>query len=210
MGGVVVPILEFGAQKNPVAAYPTMQSAAAIPAASGGGGDTESRIVQKHDRLIRYTAIPFVGHGIALDDLVQTGRLALLEASRRWDASQGVKLWTYARKFVLGDMFRLVAREINEPSRDLVAGDDGEDGDMVTRLLAAGPTPEEVAQLGEDLTILEEEIDALSADERDVLWKHFGEDVPVWKTVEGQHHSAAQRLYHGAIETLRNRMTVRA
>lgn len=186
---------------------------AATAADGSGGRESESRLVQSHERLIRYTAIPFVGHGIALEDLMQEGKIALLEAARRWDPSQGVKLWTYARKFVLGGIFRCVAREINEPSRDLLApAEENEDGDVVARLLSEGPTPEEIAQLGEDLVILEEEIDALNEGERQVLWKVFGDDLTLRDiaVADGTHHSTPQRIYRGAIEKLRNRMEARA
>jgi RNA polymerase sigma factor (sigma-70 family) len=184
------------------------------------GHESEADIIKKHDRLIRHRAIPFVGHGVTLDDLVQEGRIALLEASRKWDAAHGAALWTYARKFVVGAMFRAVSREINEPSRDLdldagytytdLGREDG--ADTAGAILSDMPSPEEIAELGEDLDILESEIDSLGDIERNVLWQIFGEEKDVrsiGETIQIS-KSAVDRVKRGALEKLRARMAVRA
>lgn len=186
--------------------------------ASGQDRDREEEIIRKHDHLIRYTAIPFVGRGVTLDDLIQEGRLALIEIARdRWDESRGVKLWTYARRFVLGAMVRYLTQEIDEPCRDaeFVSGEVHEHEDhrhSIDDVAADTLTPEELVELDEDLTRLEEDLEALSADELQILWKRFGEDKSL-RDVEretGHGHGCVLRTFHGAMEKLRDRMEARA
>lgn len=187
-----------------------MQSATAIAAGgSSGDHDSESKIIKQHKKRIRWVAIPFSGRGVDLEDLVQEGCIALIEVSRKWDSSKGVQLWTYARPFVFGAIFKFVAREMN-PTNELV--NDPDDESEFWTQIAVHPSPEEVAQLGEDLTILEEEIDALNEDERRLLWSVFGEDKSLRDVAAeaATHHCTTQRLYKGAIEKLRERMQVRA
>lgn len=224
MGCLVVPNSSLDAPKTLVPAYPGMQSATAIADAGGGGGhDSESEIIRKHDRLIRYRAIPFVGHGVDVQDLIQEGRIALLEAARKFDESHGASLWTYARKFVLGAMFKCVSREIVEPSRDLASRHDGDDEELplyggatgpenLEFALASGtPSPEEIVELEEDLAILEEEVATLSEAEKSVLWKVFGEEKSLRDVAveSGCHHCTPQRVYHGAMQKLRHQMEAR-
>jgi len=197
-----------------------MQSAtAAATAAVSSGRETEEEILEKHERLIRSRALRyFAGHGVPLEDLLQEGRIALIGAARRWDSSHGAALWTYARKFVLGAMFRLVEREINEPSKDLDEADVAEGDEFAAQtssaqLQSVDPTPEEIAEMGEDLAILEQEIDrALSDDERRVLWQLYGECETSRDAAEslGTSHGFVTRTKLNALEKLRARMAVRA
>lgn len=65
--------------------------------------DADSVLV-KYDRLIRSMAIDIAKDSIILDDLVQEGRLALIEVIRSPDLFLSAQLWTFARKRVLGAM----------------------------------------------------------------------------------------------------------
>lgn len=184
--------------------------------------ESESEIVEQLDDRVRYTALPFVGRGIGLDDLMQEGRMALLRAARSWDPVHGVKLWTYARKFVLGAMIHYVSNEIDEPCRDVVdelrgghrgGCDDETDGvSVLDRLASADASPEDLAELGEGLAILEQEIDSLNDDEKKVLWQLFGESLPHRDAAEvlGVGNGTIMRTKLNAMEKLRTRMEARA
>jgi RNA polymerase sigma factor (sigma-70 family) len=190
-------------------------------AAETGGRQTESEVVQSCDRRIAYLAQPFAKqYGVAIQDLIQEGRIALLESAREWDPTGGASIWTFGRRAVFWAMLQLVARERKEPSRDLdgIVGlaqkeeDCDERDPWIDRLPSAEPSPEEIAKLGEDLAMLEEEIDALSDVERDVLWRVFGESKDVRAIAEEMSTSKSDvdRIKHRAIERLRERIETRS
>jgi len=195
--------------------------------------ESESETVKKHAQAIRYMALPFASlRGSPLEDLIQEGSIALVLASRKWDPARGVKLWTFARKSVLGAFFRLVAKEAAEPCRliELVsksteqlefnAGDDRCSLDNGSEFLANVeatiaddvPTPEDLAAVKEDLAALKEDLEELSDIEREVLWSYFGEDRSLRETeaATGHSHGCVQRTFRGAIAKLRARAEGRA
>src|SRR5690242_8967864 len=59
-------------------------------------------LVLDHLELVERCARRFRGWGEAHDDLVQVGRLALIRASRRYDAARGVPFAAYASACVQG------------------------------------------------------------------------------------------------------------
>lgn len=80
-----------------------------------GGPMDATAIVRKHDNLIRSFAWLISSGGADRDDLIQEGRIALLTAIGRFDASRGVALWTFARPFVVGAMLRWASTEAQYP-----------------------------------------------------------------------------------------------
>jgi RNA polymerase sigma factor (sigma-70 family) len=165
--------------------------------------ESESAIIKRHARLIRFVALPFANRGVALDDLVQEGRIALLDAARRWRASEGVRLWTYARKFVLGAMVRFGSKESCEPCRRHT-----EDDDAIAERMSSGETPEEALLIAQCSAIAAHELTFLNEVERRVLRHRFVDGLDI-RTI-GQRldlsKSEADRIYHGAIRTLRERV----
>lgn len=117
----------------------------------------EETIVREHEQRIRFTALPFLRHGVSIDDLMQEGRLALILASRNWKADRGASIWTYARRFVLGAMFSTVGKALTE----IVPG-----GDQATEVPDGALSAEERASLLELL-------DMLSPRERHIVVSHL-------------------------------------
>lgn len=201
---VVTPILGLFAESAPGFAYPIMQAATA----HHGVRESESAIIKRHERLIRYIALPFARRNADVDDLVQEGRIALLVAARSWRASEGVELWTYAWKFVLGAMFRYVSREIREPSRSHSESDDAALGQLGT----SDRAPEGALSMHEVGSILDSELVRLSDVERRVLCLRFVDEISlceISRMLALSSEDKADRIYHGAIRKLRERLAVR-
>ena len=186
----------------------------------------ESETITNHLQAIRYLAVPFARCGIAFEDLIQEGQTALLVASRKWDPSRGVKLWTFARKFVYGAMVRFAVTESAEPCRlkpfkakrceteysydsgdRYYAPDPWLSAEADLTIETHDPSPEEVLSLKEDLSSLKEDLEELSDIEREVLWSYFGEDRSLRETeaATGHSHGCVQRTFRGAIAKLRAR-----
>ena len=68
------------------------------------------RLVAAFQRLVWKCARQFARHGQSLDDLVQEGNLALLEAARRFDVARGVRFSTYAIWWLRAQMQDYVTR----------------------------------------------------------------------------------------------------
>jgi RNA polymerase sigma factor (sigma-70 family) len=184
--------------------------------------ESEASIVKRHERMIRYIAIPFVGRGGAsLDDLTQEGAIALLDAARKWDGTLGVTLSTYAWKFVLGAMVRFTSKELGEPSRiglrdgaarrtEATDGsvDEGSIDSYVENLEAEGRSPEESVETSECVAIAARELSFLDERQRRVLRMRFGDELDVRSIAEklGTSKSEVDRIYHGAIDKLRERV----
>jgi RNA polymerase primary sigma factor len=65
------------------------------------------RLAEAYLPRIAAVARPFSGPGADLAELVQEGALALLEALARFEPGRGVALWSYARPWVHGAIYRL-------------------------------------------------------------------------------------------------------
>jgi len=78
----------------------------------------ESNIIAQHDKLLRHLAASWP-HSLH-EDLVQVGRIALLEASRTYVAGRGAQLWTYARRAVLGAMIDWATKETERAAREVL------------------------------------------------------------------------------------------
>jgi RNA polymerase sigma factor (sigma-70 family) len=185
--------------------------------------ESEASILKRHERMIRYIAIPFAGRGGAsLDDLTQEGAIALLDAARKWDGTLGVTLATYAWKFVFGAMVKYTSREVAEPAvsglRDGVnrrravadVADQGvqDDAFLSIELEADAPSPEETLETSECVAIAARELSFLDEKQRRVLRMRFADELDVRTIAEklGTSKSEVDRIYHGAIDKLRERV----
>lgn len=140
---------------------------------------SETEIIRQHDKLIRYLCEPFVA--FVMDDLIQEARIALLLAARRYDPSRGVELWTYARKFVLGAVLRVVARELNRPdglSDRYVETDQStpDDGSRIVNLPAVTETPEDAVASRE---LVLKALNTLTEREFHIVFDRFKNDKDV-------------------------------
>ena len=71
------------------------------------GGDERSRLVEQHLQLVKRIAYHLVARmppSVQVEDLIQSGLLGLLEASKTYDASQGATFETYAGIRIRGAM----------------------------------------------------------------------------------------------------------
>lgn len=147
---------------------------------------TESELVIRHGSLVRALARRFTSADF--DDLFQVGRLALIESARTW--SRQAQFWTYARRAVLGAMFDYATKEISSP-RELETCDElaSEDG-----------SPEAALEAKELFSMLEGlELEIVTLRIRDGLGF-----LEISKQL-GRSMSDVDRIYRGAIATLRER-----
>lgn len=75
------------------------------------GRGEETALLKKHDHDIQYLASGFIPSGIPHDDLVQEGRIAFIQAVRRWEPGHGANVWTFARVRVLGRLSEVARTE---------------------------------------------------------------------------------------------------
>ena len=71
------------------------------------GGATPEALVEKHAAMVKRIALHLLGRlpdGIELDDLVQVGLIALLEAARQFSPTKGASFETYASIRIRGAM----------------------------------------------------------------------------------------------------------
>lgn len=191
MGGV--SILDIYGPINSDLAYLDMNVATKVVV------QNETEILKTHESWIRYMALPFARRGVMMSDLVQEGRIALLAASRSWREDGGAKLQTYARKFVLGALFRFTTKESVQAS----------DGPSADELSNEDPTPEDALALEECLSVVVVAISSLSEGEKEVLDLHFREGLDL-NEISRQYghtsHVGVQRIYHRAVDKLRTRV----
>ncbi len=128
--------------------------------------------------------------------------MALLGAIRTYDPTRGVRLWTYAKKRVVGAMQTFLTNEGEEPCRNLQP--EGEDGDgnleqAVDCLPSAAPSAELLLEQKEEAGIL-----VLSEGERALLWQLYGEDQSSRDLGQalGVSHASVLRMKQGALEKL--------
>lgn len=200
----VTAIFGFSGSTNCKCAYPSMQATQRETAS----GESEQAIVKRHERLIRSAARPFVSRGVCSDDLEQEGRIALLDAVRRWRADEGAAIWTYARKFVFSAMLKFVTREASEPCR---RGE--QDETVLDRQPSSECTSEDALAVAEWVSILKEEVAAagLSDLEKEILQIRFSADGSLRDAAEvlNKPITTVIRTYHRAIGKLRERVGAR-
>lgn len=140
-------------------------------------GDT---LLRMHAGLIFAAVRRYVSDHCELDDLVQMGRIALLDAATRYDPT-GAKfstfayrgVWWSAREFARAGRYIVPGAEPGRRKRDAhMFAERLEDpaGNGVTLLdRIAAPAPEETSEV--DVVML---LDSLPANQRDVIELHYG------------------------------------
>lgn len=68
-------------------------------------------LVRHNQRLVWKIALGYQGRGLDIDDLVQHGTIGLMRAVRRFDATKGYKLSTYATWWIKQSITRAIADE---------------------------------------------------------------------------------------------------
>lgn len=163
--------------------------------------NAENEIIKAHDDVIACEAKKLLRLGVSLDDLIQEGRLALLECSRRNTCPEKAALWTFARCRVVGAMLDAVARVLRSRAHVRPLGD-GEE------CLVEDPSAlaDEAIGAAETEQALAKALRSLAPDERDWLlswlsseWGTRGEDAAA---------RASRRRFNRNVETLRERMGV--
>lgn len=165
---------------------PNMQNA--IATAPPSCGDS---VVRSHERLLRHLATRFLSTGVALDDLMQEGRIALWLATEKWRADGGANLWTYARRSVFASMLRCASSHLDEAHSPL--------DEETTE--ANGAASAEVALL------VHECLASLSEEQRDVVKRTMeGETFKAIGVSLGRSESWAHRVFHKAAALLQERV----
>lgn len=159
----------------------------------------ESKALLEHEKLLRHMAQPFVRAGVSVDDLMQEARMAFVLAYRSW--RREAALWTYARRFVLGALFRAVGACLVRAS----GGDDYfDDHDSGGRFAFDREVPD--TSVPQDLRVIAAELLALlTEEERHIVIAHFGEGRTLEELGEelGRRHSSIQTIRDNALEKMR-------
>src|SRR5688572_24715522 len=74
------------------------EQAALVERARQGDRGARDRLIEGSMRLVVSIAQRFSGRGVAMDDLVSEGTLALIHAVDRFDATRGVRFTTFAAR----------------------------------------------------------------------------------------------------------------
>lgn len=176
------------------AAYPIMKDAAEK---SDPAKQSPNDILKQHEKLLAHVARSFATPGIEVDDLIQIGRLALFNALKTWRGDSSI--WTYAKRSVVRDTIRFVSNEIGLQSHLLYEAcrDDSDQR-----------TPEEALDIAQRAALAAQQVSFLSENERRVVRMRFGEELDIRSIAcrLGVSKSEADRIYHGAIEKLRERV----
>jgi RNA polymerase sigma factor (sigma-70 family) len=148
---------------------------------------SEESIIRRYDRLIGYLARRF---RLDVDDLVQVGRIELLQAFRLWQTKpHNATFWTYARKAVLGAMINHATREVSRIAKETESG------------LAPAP----VCAPDDALEALEH-ISSLSPREASVLQMYVaGYDAEEIAEANGIRRSRVYQLLEDSMETINER-----
>ena len=79
--------------------------------ALGGDQRAQNRLVEANLRLVPYVAREYQNRGLALDDLISEGNVALVHAAARYDASRGLRFASYAAHHIRRAMEQALQRE---------------------------------------------------------------------------------------------------
>jgi RNA polymerase sigma-B factor len=132
-----------------------MRRSTPVRAERGGvgrlAGAERDTLILRHTRLVRAIARRYTGRGFALEDIVQSGYLGLIQAVDRFDPGRGVPLERYAARMIEGEIMHLfrdrgwsvrVPRALQELSGKLAPA-----SEQLTQTLGRAPTVEELAEL---------------------------------------------------------------
>jgi len=169
-----------------------MRNATARGNAAEGIGNAND-VIKAHDRLIRHLADSFTGSGVAIDDLIQEGRIALWKASERWRGE--ASLWTYARRSVLSAMLKCNSTFIAERNHESF-NEEIHDGNGVSQ--SGGVANVEAS------TLIKECLSILSDEERAVVQQLMsGESAEDVGKKVGKSERHVYRVFESALATLR-------
>jgi RNA polymerase sigma factor (sigma-70 family) len=149
--------------------------------------ETEEGIIRRYDRLIGFLARRF---RIDTDDLIQVGRVALLQAFRAWPTKPHTSsFWTYARKAVLGEMLNFTTSEVTRQIKEAESG-----------LLPSAPCAPDAA------CEAREHVSALGEREAAVLEMYVaGYPVPEIASQNNISRSRAYQILEGSLENIQRR-----
>lgn len=163
-------------------------------------------LVLDHLDLVDRCARRFSGWGEPHDDLVQAGRLGLLQAARRYDAARGVPFAAYAVPTVLGEM-----RHHLRDRSGVVRGRRGVPRPVVDELddtCTTDPAPPTAFDRVELRHLLLPQLELLTETERTVLCLRFldglSQDVVAQRL--GVSQAQVSRLQARALGRLRRRL----
>ena len=73
-------------------------------------GDKKSayRLVMSHMRFVVHIAKGYLGYGLPLKDLIQEGAIGLMQAIKRFNPSNGVRLATYAMHWIKSEIHEFI------------------------------------------------------------------------------------------------------
>jgi len=82
-------------------------------------GDKEAayRLVMSHMRFVVHVARGYLGYGLPLKDLIQEGSIGLMQAVKRFNPTNGVRLATYAIHWIKSEIHEFVIKKL-EISKD--------------------------------------------------------------------------------------------
>jgi DNA-directed RNA polymerase specialized sigma subunit len=152
----------------------------------------------------------------------------LLKASKNYDGNRGASLWTYAIRFVQGAMLRFLEAESSEASHPEdylepyvdafglgVAGPSKSWRETVPLDFDAAvthPRQDHQAEVAQLVSIASGEMICLSEQERRVVRLSLVEGLcftEIARSLELSSNDKAERIYHGAIGKLRERVGAR-
>ncbi len=176
--------------------------------------------VEKHEGWIRKQAQRWYARNpsVELEDLIQEGRLAILEAHERYEEREGVKFLTYAdwyiRKrmqdfvFATKDIVRVKSRKwdvrINVESLDATLTSEGDR--TLHELIAAPETEEQLSDDSDIMSLLAQAMGKLNPREQAILKARFMEERTCADIARdfGITGSRIQQIEASALRKLRN------
>ncbi len=89
---------------------PDEEHALAVRLQEHGDLDAARQLVSSHLRYVIHVARGYNGYGLPLADLIQEGAIGLMKAVRRFDASRGVRLVSFAVHWIRAEIHEYVLR----------------------------------------------------------------------------------------------------
>lgn len=162
----------------------------------------QETLIKDHEALISKIARRYTSSPALKSDLIQEGRIALLDAASSFDPNRGTALSAYAWSFINIAMLRFLHAEIRQASKpglnDLVESD----------LVAASPSPEALVEEAELIAKMFVSMQGLGVTEREVLQRYFFEGKGLAAVARELHISIGCTHYklHDAMASMSKRL----